>query len=97
MTVSRISWALRFTAFRLNSRELGLRFDKSPPYTLIENATFSADDMLLAFDHAEVRFDVVLYPMPGQMVKLRGRTALSGTLQVYPLSVLRTCCCKDAG
>jgi hypothetical protein len=52
------------TDFRLNSRELGLRFDKSPPYTLIENATFSADDMLLAFDHAEVRFDVVLYPMP---------------------------------
>ncbi|MGD9079026.1 MAG: radical SAM protein [Desulfobacterales bacterium] len=52
------------TDFRLNSRELDLRFDKSPPYTLIENATFSADDMLLAFDHAEVRFDVVLYPMP---------------------------------
>jgi hypothetical protein len=52
------------TDFRLNSQELGLRFDKSPPYTLIENATFSADDMLLAFDHAEVRFDVVLYPMP---------------------------------
>jgi radical SAM superfamily enzyme YgiQ (UPF0313 family) len=52
------------TDFRLNSRELGLRFDQSPPYTLIENATFSADEMLLAFDHAEVRFDVVLYPMP---------------------------------
>ncbi|MGD2037727.1 MAG: B12-binding domain-containing radical SAM protein [Desulfobacterales bacterium] len=52
------------TDFRLSSRELGLRFDKSPPYMLIENETFSADDMLLAFDHAEVRFDVVLYPMP---------------------------------
>lgn len=52
------------TNFRLNSRELGLRFDKSPPYTLIKNATFSADDMILAFDHAEVRFDVVFYPMP---------------------------------
>ncbi|MEE9495982.1 MAG: B12-binding domain-containing radical SAM protein [Desulfobacterales bacterium] len=52
------------TDFRLNSNELGLRFDKSPPYTLIESATFSADDMLLAFDHAEVRFDVVLFPMP---------------------------------
>ena len=52
------------TDFRLNSHELGLRFDKSPPYTLINNATFSAEDMLLAFDHAEVRFDVVLYPMP---------------------------------
>ena len=52
------------TDFRLNSHELGLRFDKSPPYTLIENATFSADDMLLAFDYAEVRFDSVLFPMP---------------------------------
>jgi len=52
------------TDFRFNSNELGLRFDKSPPYTLIESATFSADDMLLAFDHAEVRFDVVLFPMP---------------------------------
>jgi hypothetical protein len=52
------------TDFRLNSHELGLRYDKSPPYTLIENATFSADDMLLAFDHAEVRFDAVLFPMP---------------------------------
>jgi len=52
------------TDFRLNSHELGLRFDKSPPYTLIENEMFSADDMLLAFDHAEVRFDTVLFPMP---------------------------------
>jgi hypothetical protein len=52
------------TDFRLNSHELGLRYDKSPPYALIENATFSADDMLLAFDHAEVRLDAVLFPMP---------------------------------
>ncbi len=59
------------TDFRLNSQELRLRFDKSPPYTLIENATFSADDMLLAFDHAEVRFDVVLYPMPDLDVSWR--------------------------
>ena len=52
------------TDFRLNSHQLGLRYDPSPPYTLIESTTFSADDMLLAFDHAEVRFDVVFYPMP---------------------------------
>jgi hypothetical protein len=52
------------TDFRLNSHELGLQYDKSPPYALIENATFSADDMLLAFDHAEVRLDAVLFPMP---------------------------------
>ena len=52
------------TEFRLNSHQLGLRFDKSPPYTLIENPNFSNEDMLLALDYAEVRFDVVLYPMP---------------------------------
>ena len=52
------------TDFRLRSNELGLRFEKSPPYTLVENPTFCADDMLMAFDHAEARLDVVLYPMP---------------------------------
>ena len=52
------------TDFRLNSTELGLRYEKTPPYTLIESTTFSSEDLLLAFDHAEVRFDVVLYPMP---------------------------------
>jgi radical SAM superfamily enzyme YgiQ (UPF0313 family) len=52
------------TDFRLRSHELGLRFEKSPPYTLIENPTFCADDLLMAFDHAEARLDVVLYPMP---------------------------------
>ncbi len=51
------------TDFRLRSNELGLRFEKSPPYTLVENPTFCADDMLMAFDHAEARMDVVLYPM----------------------------------
>ncbi len=52
------------TDFRLRSKELGLRFEKSPPYTLVENPSFCADDMLMAFDHAEARLDVVLYPMP---------------------------------
>ncbi|MGD1967677.1 MAG: radical SAM protein [Desulfobacterales bacterium] len=52
------------TDFRLNSTELGLCFEKTPPYTLVESDTFSAEDLLLAFDHAEVRFDVVFYPMP---------------------------------
>jgi hypothetical protein len=52
------------TDFRLRSNELGLRFAKTPPYTLVENPTFCADEMLMAFDHAEVRLDVILYPMP---------------------------------
>ena len=59
------------TDFRLNSKKLGLRFEEAPPYTLIENPTFSAEDLLLAFDHAEVRFDVVLYPMPDLDVSWR--------------------------
>ena len=70
------------TDFRLNSHELGMRFDKSPPYTLIENATFSADDMLLAFDYAEVRFDVVLFPMPDLDVSWTfGKKQLDAILQ----------------
>ncbi len=59
------------TDFRTRSNQLGLRFEKSPPYTLIENRTFCADDMLTAFDHAEVRLDVVLYPMPDLDVSWR--------------------------
>ena len=59
------------TDFRLNSKKLGLRFEASPPYTVIENLTFSAEDLMLALDHAEVRFDVVLYPMPDLDVSWR--------------------------
>ena len=59
------------TDFRLNSNKLGLRFEETPPYTLIENPTFSAEDLLLALDYAEVRFDVVLYPMPDLDVSWR--------------------------
>ncbi len=59
------------TDFRLNSTDLGLRFEKTAPYTLVESDTFSADDLLLAFDYAEVRFDVVLYPMPDLDVSWR--------------------------
>jgi hypothetical protein len=59
------------TEFRLNSHKLGLRFDRSPPYTLIENPRFSNEDMRLALDYAEVRFDVVLYPMPDLDVSWR--------------------------
>jgi hypothetical protein len=63
------------TDFRQNSNRLGLRFEKTPPYTLIESTTFTAEDLLLAFDHAEVRFDVVLYPMPDLDVSWKSGTA----------------------
>jgi radical SAM superfamily enzyme YgiQ (UPF0313 family) len=78
------------TDFRLRSNELGLRFEKSPPYTLIENPTFCADDMLLAFDHAEARLDVVLYPMPDLDVSWRlGRKSTQGHLRDIAVKIGR--------
>lgn len=52
------------TAFRKNSDELGLRYEPFPPYTVIETATFSKEDLLLSFDYAESLFDVALFPLP---------------------------------
>jgi hypothetical protein len=70
------------TDFRLRSSELGLRFEKSPPYSLIENPTFCADDLLMAFDHAEARLDVVLYPMPDLDVSWKlGRKSTAADVQ----------------
>jgi hypothetical protein len=69
------------TDFRLNSNKLGLRFDKSPPYAFIESPEFSKEDMLLALDYAEVRFDVVLYPMPDLDISWKlGSAPLTETL-----------------
>ncbi len=74
------------TEFRSKSHHLGLRFDKSPPYTLIENPQFSNEDMLLALDYAEVRFDVVLYPMPDLDVSWRLGSD-SGTAALLDIAV----------
>jgi radical SAM superfamily enzyme YgiQ (UPF0313 family) len=52
------------TEYRLKSRQLGLRYEPQPPYPVLETATFSSEDLLEAFDYAESRFDVCLYPMP---------------------------------
>jgi radical SAM superfamily enzyme YgiQ (UPF0313 family) len=59
------------TDFRRNNSQLGLFFDKSPPYRIDRTTGFSAEDMLLAFDYAESRFDLVLYPMPFQDLSFR--------------------------
>lgn len=45
------------TDFRKKSRELGLMYDPSPPYTLIRSPGFSALDMQKALDMAEEKFD----------------------------------------
>jgi hypothetical protein len=52
------------TRFRSKSRELGLIYEMTPPYTVIETPGFSREEMLMAFDLAESRFDTILYPMP---------------------------------
>lgn len=52
------------TSFRKHSKELGLRFESSPPYTVLETDRFSPDDLLLSFDYAESLFDIALFPLP---------------------------------
>ena len=52
------------TDFRVNSEALGLQYAPEPPYTVISTPGFTHDDLLLAFDYAETRFDVCLYPLP---------------------------------
>ncbi|MEJ2101419.1 MAG: radical SAM protein, partial [Desulfobacterales bacterium] len=78
------------TDFRLRCDELGLRFEKSPPYTLLENPSFCADDMLMAFDHAEARLDVVLYPMPDLDVSWKlGRKSIPANAQDIAVKIGR--------
>ncbi|UCF91135.1 MAG: radical SAM protein, partial [Desulfobacterales bacterium] len=66
------------TTFRVQSRALGLVYEKSPPYAIIATPTFSREDMLLAFDYAEVRFDVVLYPLPDLDIAWRSNSQGGG-------------------
>ncbi|MFA5906927.1 MAG: radical SAM protein, partial [Desulfobacula sp.] len=59
------------TAFRENSRELGLRYDPKPPYTLISTPEFSSDDMLRALDMAEEKFDTGFCTFPDLEVSFK--------------------------
>jgi len=52
------------TDFRRRSRELGLRFENHPPYTVTASRGFSPEDFLLAYDYAETRLDAVFFPLP---------------------------------
>ena len=52
------------TEFRRNAKRLGLVYEKHPPYTIIHTPTFSQTEVLHAFEHAENRLEVSLYPMP---------------------------------
>lgn len=76
------------TEFRQRYRELGLEFEKTPPYTIISTPTFCQEDILLAFDHAETRFDISLYPLPdldiawqtGKVTDIRGADNIQVTI-----------------
>jgi hypothetical protein len=61
------------TDFRQRSRELGLRFESHPPYTVTRTRGFGPDDFLLAYDYAEARLDAVFFPLPD--LDLSWRTA----------------------
>lgn len=52
------------TAFRQESKELGLRFQEKPPYTIIETPGFSPDEITLALDRAESLLGRDLIPPP---------------------------------
>ena len=52
------------TEFRKNAKELGLIFDKHPPYTIKQTQTFSEDEILDALIYAGERLDMSLYPNP---------------------------------
>jgi hypothetical protein len=52
------------TAFRRRRRELGLRFEAHPPYTVTATPAFAPEDFLLAYDYAETRLDTVFFPLP---------------------------------
>jgi MoaA/NifB/PqqE/SkfB family radical SAM enzyme len=59
------------TDFRRRSRELGLRFENHPPYTVTATRGFSPEDFLLAYDYAETRLDAVFFPLPDLDVSWR--------------------------
>ena len=52
------------TEFKRRAAELGLLYHQSPPYVVRETPAFTEDQLLLAFDYAEYRFDLSLHPWP---------------------------------
>jgi hypothetical protein len=59
------------TDFRRRCRELGLRFENHPPYTVTSSRGFSPEDFLLAYDYAESRLEAVFFPLPDLDVSWR--------------------------
>ncbi|MFZ1201228.1 MAG: B12-binding domain-containing radical SAM protein, partial [Desulfobacterales bacterium] len=59
------------TDFRARSQTLGLTFEPEPPYPVIATTSFSEQNLLEAFDYAETRLEVNLYPMPALDISWR--------------------------
>lgn len=59
------------TGFRRRAAELGVVYDPRPPYHVRATPTFTAEDLLAAFDYAEARLDVALFQMPDLNVAWR--------------------------
>jgi radical SAM superfamily enzyme YgiQ (UPF0313 family) len=74
------------TDFRRRSRELGLRFENHPPYTVTASRGLSPEDFLLAYDYAETRLDAVFFPLPDLDVSWR-LGAARGLAQAVDLQV----------
>jgi hypothetical protein len=52
------------TDFRRRRAELGIAHDPEPPYHIIQHPGFTSQQIMLAVDHAETRFDAAFYVMP---------------------------------
>ena len=60
--------------FRRRSRELGLRFDPHPPYTVIANREFSRRIFCAPMTTRRRRLDLVFFPLPDLDVSWRAAT-----------------------
>lgn len=74
------------TEFRRRYKELGLVYDAAPPYTVISTPDFSAQAMTEAFDLAEERFDIALFPLPDLDLALRSNRC-PGTAPLQDITV----------
>jgi hypothetical protein len=74
------------TDFRRRSRQLGLRFEDRPPYTVTASRGFNPEAFLAAYDYAESRLDSVFFPLPDLDVSWR-RGAGCGLKQAVDLKV----------
>lgn len=63
------------TDFRRRHRELGLVFERNPPYTVTSSRGFGPEDFLQAYDYAESRLDAVFFPLPDLDLSWRAQAA----------------------